>query len=440
MAYSDRYKEVLCNVPDRIAEAIRDRKEPVLAFTSNLDIVLHWNAETYNRILDQYLTEEPYVKTGDTMNDMQDFARISAYYVARGIGGNFDILNQDVCDCLRESFTSELSLGGTCAQGAAAIGTVGFPVNVHLTDQCREVLGMLDHEGTTVIRDGKMVPVMEADSGLAPVAHIILQFSAGDKVRILGKETEIPLSNRLILFYDKLQKIVPIEEDFLRFWEKGDTEVVPTSFLTSGLDAIIDESIMEKHLDRLEIFFRNLKKNHPDTAAYLEGAYYMNPAVKTMIFSRLSPLMDMIGMNEEELDAQVQRLGRKADLSQPAGVIKALDIVLDEFPAGGIILHTKDYSMYYGTERKEYDIESGLTMGNLMSATRARIGRYGNLIDLRDSLDLKLSERGLAFYDKASSLDTRRQLTIVPSRYLEHPRYTIGLGDTFVAGVHTCFL
>lgn len=440
MEYTDRYREVLDKVPDRIEQAKREKKEPVLAFTSNLDIVLHWDAGTYNRILDQYLTEEPCARAGDTIKDMGDFARISAYYVAGGKGGNFDILNKEVCDCLRESFSSEISLGGTCAQGAAAIGTVGFPVNVHLTDCCREVLSMMDHEGTTVVKGGKLVPVMEADSGEPPVAHIILQFNAGDKIRILGKEVTIPLSNRLILFYDKMQKLVPIREDFLRFWEQEDTGVTPASFLTSGFDAIIDESVMEKHVDRLEVFFHNLKRNHKDTAAYFEGAYYMNPAVKTMIFTRLSPFMDMIGMNEEELEAQVQRLGKEADLSGPEGVVRALDIVLDAFPAGGIILHTKDYSMYYGRERKEYDIESGLTMGNLMSATRARIGRYGNQQDLRKSLKLELSKRGLDFYEEASKLQTKRQLTIVPSRYLEHPRYTIGLGDTFVAGVHTCFL
>ena len=438
--YTDRYREVLDQIPDRIARAKRERKVPVLAFTSNLDIVLHWNAETYSRILDRYLKEEPCLRAGDTMKDMRDFARISAYYVARGKGGNFDIESPDVCSFLRESFTSELSLGGTCAQGAAAIGTVGFPVSVHLTDMCREVLSMLDHEGTTVVRDGKLVPVMEGVSGLPPVAHIILQFSAGDKVRVRGKEVTVPLSNRLILFYDRMQKKVPVSEEFLRFWEKEETDAEPASFLASGFDAIVEEPVMADHAERLETFFGNIRKNHRNTATYFEGAYYMNPSLKTMIFSRLSPFMDMIGMNEEELEAQVERLGRKADLSGPEGVIRALDMVLEACPAGGVILHTKDYAMYYGRERRDFDIESGLTMGNLMSSTRARTGRYGNLQDLRDSLQLQLSERGLAFWEEASKLRTFRQLTIVPSRYLEHPKYTIGLGDTFVAGVHTCFL
>jgi len=32
-----------------------------------------------------------------------------------------------------------------------------------------------------------------------------------------------------------------------------------------------------------------------------------------------------------------------------------------------------------------------------------------------------------------------RVLVAVPSRYMERPRYTIGLGDTFTAGVQICF-
>ena len=85
------------------------------------------------------------------------------------------------------------------------------------------------------------------------------------------------------------------------------------------------------------------------------------------------------------------------------------------------------------------DIEMGLTLGNLMSGTRARIGKYGTKEDCRKSLELGLSRIGLEFAERLSHIQRKHTAVLVPSRYMEKPRYTIGLGDTFVAGMQLCF-
>lgn len=437
--YTDRYEEYLAQVPSLAAYSRERQKAPIFAYTSNLDVVLHWNVEAYNKILDTYLKEEPCVREGDTMQSMEDFARISSYYIQNGLGGNFDIMELSVCDCLKENFSSEFSLGGTCAQGAAAIGSLGFPVNIHWTDACREVAAMLNHEGTTAVRNGHKMPVVESASGEAPIYHFILQFNKGDKIKILGKETEIPLSNRLILFYDTVHKLVPISEEFLCYWEEAEEE--PSSYLMSGFDAIIDTGIIEERLKRLTVHIEKVKKKHPDTILYFEGAFYMNPQVKEMVLQSLGSQVDIIGTNEEELADLIARMGDEMDVTKADEVIRGLDRILNHYSAGGAVLHTKDYSMYYGKEIKGVDIEKGLTIGNLMSATRARTGRYGTLEDCRETLKLALSAQGIAFAEAASRVFTgKRILKVVPSRYLERPKYTIGLGDTFVSGVHTCFI
>ena len=57
-----------------------------------------------------------------------------------------------------------------------------------------------------------------------------------------------------------------------------------------------------------------------------------------------------------------------------------------------------------------------------------------------DSLKMDLSQAGLRFFEELSQMQLDEYVCLVPSRYLEKPKYTIGLGDTFVAGVHTSFL
>jgi ADP-dependent phosphofructokinase/glucokinase len=438
MTYKDQYQESLEEIHDLVKYSNECGKSPIFGYTSNLDVVLHWEIDKYNEILKTYLKQEPCIYEGDVIDTMEDFARISSYYLMRGYGGNFDITSIEVCDYLKEVFSFEYSLGGTSAQGAAAFGTIGFSVNVHLTDASKEVCYMMNHSGTNIIKDNKKVPIIKGVSGENPVYHFILQFKKDDKLQIWGREIPIPSSNRMILFFDTVHKEVPIRQDFLKYWNT--TQEEPTSYLISGFDAIIDTKIMENRLQELEPHLKKMKDKYPDTVFYFEGAFYMNPKVKEQATKRLCQYVDILGMNEEELEEQIGRFGEHIDIENFDEILYGLDLILSKYPVQGIVIHTKDYSMYYGNELNGIDIERGLTMGNIMSATRARIGKYGNLEECKETLQLPLSRIGLQFAEVSKQKNTERLIKVVPSKYLEYPKYTIGLGDTFVSGVHTCFI
>ncbi len=437
MAYQDKYEAYLNEIPADIEVCRKNKRRHVFGYTGNYDIVLKWDVNVYNQILKEFLKEEPTADAGDTVNSMEDFARISSYCLMKGIGASFDVANLEVCKYLQERFEPEPALGGTCAQGVAAHAAVGFPAVAQLTDKCKEVCKMMDAPGVQVVKGKELAPVMEGASDEAPVYHMILQFSKDDKFIVHGKEYTVPLSNRLILFYDQIHKIVPIDQCFFDYWDEHAEDI--SSYLVSGFDAILDPAIMEERLSQLVPHFETIRKKNPDFIAYLEGAYYMNPQVKEMAFKRLAPYMDIVGTNEEELVAQNEAYGIITDITDIDSVIKGLEAFMSRYGIRGVVLHTKDYAMYYGEELKGIDIEKGLTMGNLMSGTRARIGKYGTLEECRESLKLGLSPAGLAFHEKLETVRTDKMAMLVPSRYLEHPKYTIGLGDTFVSGVHTCF-
>ena len=52
---------------------------------------------------------------------------------------------------------------------------------------------------------------------------------------------------------------------------------------------------------------------------------------------------------------------------------------------------------------------------------------------------LKDTERGLACREKLRDSVHGRDTILVPTRYIDKPKYTIGLGDSFVGGVQLCF-
>ena len=412
-----------------------------MSFCSNLDVVLHWDISQYNRLLELHLHGQPEQGLGKPIASMEDFARVTSWYISRGLGGNAEITNADVCTCLQELFASEESLGGTCAQAAAALGALGFSVDAHLTDQSNVVCRLLKNSGTMVIDDDKRIPVGNLTCPQKPIYHIILQYQKDDELVIGDDRIKIPYSNRLIFFYDSIHKNFPISEDFLHYHEQAVSS--PSSYLLSGFDAILDMAVLEERLDTLTAHLKIMQQNHPTTVFYLEGAFYLNPAVKRSLMSRLCPMMDIVGMNEEELAEQVQDLGDRIDLTDARQVLFGLDKLRGVYGMRGIVLHTKDYALYYGKNLPGYDLEEGLTMGNLMATTRARLGKYGNVRECQDTLSLPVSETGVAFATKmleTAVLPEGERLYIVPSRYMERPRYTIGLGDTFTAGVQSCFV
>lgn len=435
--YQDKYRHYLEQIPGDIEKCFRTGRRHVFGYTSNYDVVLKWDPGVYNDILERFLTEAPAAEPGDTIGSMEDFARISASCVTRGIGANFDITDFAVCDYLLASFETERALGGTGAQGAAALKTLGFPISVHLTDSCVSVCGMLDGKGVESVGAQGPIPIAQAASDVAPVYHMILQFSKGDIIRIGGREHVIPVSNRLILFYDQIHKSVPLNEYFLDYWSEHAADI--SSYLISGFDAIIDPEIMRERLKRLVPHYRVMKEKNPGMKLYCEGAYYMNPQVKEILFEAAGPLADIVGTNEEELAAQNAMFNVTTSVTDMASVIEGLEAFMARYEIKGVILHTKDYSMYYGAAMPGTDIEKGLTMGNLMAGARAIRGRYGTYEDCERVLEYPLSEAGLAFYESLRELAPEKRAVLVPSRYIDHPKYTIGLGDTFVSGVHTCF-
>ena len=436
--YIDRYAYYLDKLQDETARGAKGR--PLVGFCSNADMVLTWDAESYNKILKTYLRTQPDQGRNESIASMEDFARISSWYIMQGIGGNMDITNVAVCDELLEAFRAEPALGGTGAQAAAALGAVGVPADVHLTDRSKPVCAMLSGSGIMMIENGTRIPVENCKDDSAPIYHFILQFQKDDVIEINGQKITIPCSNRLILFYDPIHNYFPVAEDYCAYYEQADLDL--TSYLLSGFDAVTDTAVIDARLDQLSAHLAVLQKKNANMVCYLEGAFYLNPEVKTRVIGRLGPMAHIVGMNEEELVEAVTEFGRKIDLDDARQVLEGIKLYREHFGLRGVVLHTKDYALYYGDPLTGVDVEQGLTLGNLMASTRARIGRYGTVQDCRDSLELPLSPRGMTFAADLMALTAENEgqvLTAVPSRYIEHPRYTIGLGDTFTAGVQISF-
>jgi ADP-dependent phosphofructokinase/glucokinase len=432
-AYRDTYGLYYGQMPDDIRRCRQNGHKMLLGYTSDLDVVIEWNDETFADILSTYLKEEPTLASGDVIDSIQSFARIVCYYMIHGLGGEIDIADGSICEYLESRFKTAYVLGGTCAQGAAALNAVGFPVLIHITDRSKAVCSLLDRPGVEMVVAGRPSPIMEGASAEPPVRHMILQYSKDTRIAVNGEIYTIPVSNRLIMDFDKIHKYLPIDRDFLRYGESASGEL--RAYGISGFNAIVDTAIMEERTTELAAHFRRLKDRNPDCRIYLEDAHYLNFDLKRIVFAKFAGLVDIFSMNEEELVDHSDRLGFATDKDDLTSVLEGLAVLAREYSMRGIVLHTKDYSLYCGEEQRGVDIEKGLTLGNLLAGTRARVGRYGSYADCGETLRLPLSPVGTAFHEQLARIgDIGKSVFLVPSRYMEKPKYTIGLGDSFMGG------
>ncbi len=436
--YTDRYQEYLQLVPDKIRRCEETGRRAVLAYASNLDVLVRWNCESFNRFLAEYLKEEPSFQEGDEIASEEDLARILSYFVIHGLGGEVDITSRKVIDVLTEYFDVEYGLGGTCAQGAAALGSMGIPVLVHITDCSKDVIRQMSGIRIEAVKHGRAVPVETCVSGEEALCHFIVQFTKDDVIRVFGKEYKVRLSNRLIMGYDTVHKVLPVEEEFLAYCEKNAKDIC--SYDISGFNAVTDRKIMQERLERLAVHYRSVKEKNPDCRIYFESAHFINNEIREYTYQTLAEVIDIMGMNEEELVDLTRTRGYAVDKDSLDSILKGLEELIKVYPVHGFVVHSKDYALYFGKDMPGTDIEQGLTLGNLVSGTRARTGRYGSVSDCRETLKLELSGTGLAFAKELEGYHLPYKVVLVPSRYMEKPATTIGLGDSFVAGMQICFL
>lgn len=439
MPYQDLYQQCLDRIPGQIRKCVQSGKYPVLGYTSNLDVLVTWDAALFNAMTDSHLSEKPSFRTGDVLASASDFVRVVCYIVLNGLGGEIEIVSRELCELLKHTFECRYALGGTSAQGSAALASVGMPVVMQISDRSPQVCRLLDYPAISMISpEGKPVPVMKMVSDRPPVEHFILQYDHGDVVRIGQTEHIIPTSNRLIMDFDDLHKTLPVDPYFLEYLEAHAAEI--SSYNISGFNAIVSLPVLEQTVARMAEHYRRIKERNLQCILYLESAHYLNPESRHMVYSGFAPTLDILGMNEEELADLAQAHGQTLILQNLDSLLDTLEKVHQAYPARGLVVHAKDYSIYYGWPREGVDMAQALCYGNLLAGTRARIGHYASLEDCQGTLAMPLSPAGLALAEQMPARHSRRTVNIVPSRYLEKPMTTIGLGDTFAAGMQIAFI
>lgn len=427
---------------EKLGEAIRShvakKRYPAMGCTSNCDLICEFSVGILSRLLKEYTPDAKLcnMKPATKIRTMQDFICTLTYYCANGIGGEVDIENMDI---IKNSFRCEYAIGGTSAQAAMALSTVGCPSLLHLTDDSKEICGLLASPYIyTVSKSGELIHTDAVVQTKKQEIHCIMQYKKGEKIILANEEIIIPVSNRLILTNFTVNDSVPFSKPFFGYVEKNAMNV--SSDVLSSFNAILDKDLLCERMEYLKKHITKYRDSNDTGIVFFEDAHYHNYEVKSLCMDMIYPYVDIVSLNEEELKITLGIYGFHVDINDILSCSAGIKFLKEKFRVKkGIIVHTKDYSMYFGSRNNAFDIQSGLIYGNLLATAKAYNGSYGTKEQLRRVLNLPLSTKGVENYKALAGSKYANEAVLVPTRYIDRPKYTVGLGDTFVAGLQICF-
>jgi ADP-dependent phosphofructokinase/glucokinase len=437
MEIVDKYLYAYDKMDEIIEGHMVHKRYPVMGYTSNLDLLCNFQIDKLNELLERYMPSAKLyeMKPAGKIRNMEDLLQTLVYFCSNGIGGEVDIENLEL---VGKNFEWKYGMGGTAVQAAMALAAVGCPSIVHLTDDSKEVCDILKSPCIyTVSDDGKLIHTDAVSQKEEQEVHCIIQFKKGDKICLLGQEIMIPISNRLILTKITVNEFVPFSKPYFEYIEKNALEI--SSNVLSSFNALLDKNLLLERLNYVSEHVKKYRKNNESGIVFFEDAHYHNYEVKKLCLETIYSQVDIASLNEEELKYTLEMYEFPVNIDNIVSCVEGTKYLRKKFGVKkGVIVHTKDYSMYVG-DKLNADIESGLIYGNLLATAKAENGWYGTKDQIRELLSLPLSPKGIKDLETIAGSRYSEEVILVPTKYIDKPKYTIGLGDSFVAGVQMCF-
>lgn len=386
------------------------RRDVVLGLGGTVDYEVAWDPAVMRELVQSYAIRPDEVSTSVVVSSERDLVRSVLGFVRDGVGGERFVASSDIVEAFSARFARRLTLGGTCVRAAAVLSGLGIPATVHL-------VSIDDHVRRSLPAGVSYLCSATRDS---TDPHLIVQFPAGARIRVGAVELCSVRANRLIYVNDVPNRELVLSHDLGRVLSTAGV------FLVSGFNSMQDPDLLDTRLHDLREHMQQLPAGA--LVVYEDGGFHV-PALSRQIHERLLDLVDVYGLNEDEMQAY---LGRRLDLLDPGAIAAALGELHDVIGVGTIVVHTAFWSLAFGPGAQDY--RPALESGTCTAGARYLHGDDVTEADLRALTSNLRRPDGEAFARAIEAL-LPGEVCCVPSFELSSPApTTVGLGDCFVGG------
>jgi ADP-dependent phosphofructokinase/glucokinase len=326
-----------------------------------------------------------------------------------GIGGEIVVDWPEGPAWLDSHCPGEARVGGTAAQAAVTLATLGAPALLALRDRSRPQLGLLSPEVLLATAAGWAEVGRVCPSGGGKPPHYLFEYTAGRPVGGIVP----PRSTRVIVRFqdDDLEW----DDDFAGVSARLAGEA--GAAILSGFNAVPPPRLPQALADVAAL--AGLWRESGLDIVHLESADYPHDAKLAQVLEALGGVATSLGMSASELD-------RLRPGSEPPPIRAAA--VGEMVGVQRVWVHGDDWALCAsrrGDPEREF---RALLAGCLVAASRAAAGRPA---------PVRWPLPGAELADPAWPASTRYRdwtITSCAAPYMTTPTATVGLGDSFLAG------
>jgi hypothetical protein len=382
----------------------------VLGLGGCIDYELRLSSSTLEELVVEYQIRDDELDLSAPVTDERNLIISVLAHMKRGAGGEHYAASLETLRGFAARFPKRISLGGTSVRAGLAMSRLGVPCTLHLVN-------INDHVRRLLPPSCDYISSAQKDT-LYP--HLVVQYDQGTQVQIGAIDVRAPFPNRLIYVNDPANASLELSDQL------GSLLRDAGIFLISGFNTMRDQELIDQRLAALRIHMQQLPS---EALVYYEDAAFHLPSFRSRVRNALVRDLDIYGMNEDEMQAQ---LGRSVDLLSVTEVERALGSLRALIPAPSLVVHTKYWSLALGEAAGEY--AEALDDGIAVASTRYCYGDDYTEQQYERTGHLPVHAGAQAF---ATTLEERMGSVVrcVPGFSLDVAQpTTIGLGDSFVGG------
>lgn len=366
---------------------------------ANLDLVGYMNDYFYSQV--QVVGEK---KPERVINTWDEFCQAICWTRNNGSGAEYIVTDVTILNRLENMLQWKTGIGGTGLQASYAAGYAGYNSIVNIP--------IMSDELKHIVAGNKPLTLAFEKEGDIP-KHYIVEYSN------MGR------SNRII--FRKLNEFQPdvITSSFIQQIKNVKCEWL----LISGYHAFDNSEDIDRALRNTIEFLELIQDNKPKI--HLELASIWSLKEQWKIVESLRPYVDSVGLNEDEF-TELMNLQKELLSLNDQNLIEEVEKGYSLINISHLILHTKQFSLVMSQESDVTCWDAALRNGNKLAFSRAMKGNFCNQEEIEQlTSNTKRSDRGI----KLRALSKHRKDFLVSPGFVGETVSTIGLGDTFTAGL-----
>ena len=382
----------------------------VLGLGNNIDYEIYLDSAIIEQMIRENGVFDRDIDTHRPINSQRDLLVSVLGFMRQGTGGEQQAASTAIIEEFAGHFAKKITLGGTPVRAAIGMAKLGYNAAVHLVTMNENVSRLLPPDCRRLCSNPEH----------SSYPHLIAQYPAGITVKANDIHIETSRANRIIYVYDRDNERMVLHPGL------GELLAGARVFLISGFNAMHDASLLEERLQQLRGCMQSLP---PEALVFYEDGGFHCPGMQPIIWRYLLDRTGIYSLNEDELRGYLER---PVDLTDAAGVARALGELHTLIPAPVLVLHTRYWALAYGAGAARY--HKALSGGVTMATSRFRLGDDFTRQDYEQTARLPPEAEGAAFAVEIQAILGERVCCVPALRVTETTVTTVGLGDSFVGG------